>query len=212
MRRLFNLLPWRRRRMEEDLDRELRYHVDRRVEDLKASGMSEAEARRRVALEFGGVWRVQEDVRDAWVWRWLDDVSRDSRYAVRTLLRSPGFTATAMLSLAIGLGANAAIFSLVDRVLLRQLSVEDPDRLVQLGWRGDSLSSSWGAGHLMSYPLCRDLDDQRQFFEGVFCRHPTMVNLAIGQQYEPRSRGNRVRFVLSRTPCATGDWPPDRSV
>lgn len=185
MARLLNLLPWRRRRMERDLDRELRCHVDRRVEDLRRAGVSEAEARRRAALEFGGIVQVREEVRDTWIWRWLDNWSRDVRCAGRTLWRSPGFTATAMLSLALGIGANAAVFSLVDQVLLRSLPVNDPDRLVHLRWNGSSLSSSWGTGNLMSYPLCRDLDEQRQSFDGVFCRHPTDVNLSTGQQHHP---------------------------
>jgi predicted permease len=120
-----------------------------------------------------------------WMSRWLDDFSRDVRYAGRTLLRSPVFTATAMLSLALGIGANAATFSLVDQVLLRALPVKEPDRLVQLDWRGNSLSSVWGIGNLLSYPLCRDLDEQRQFFDGAFCRHPTDVNFSTGRQHDP---------------------------
>jgi predicted permease len=171
--------------MERELDRELRYHVDRRVDDLTRSGVSESEARRRVALEFGGVVQVREEVLETWIWRWLDNASRDLRYTVRTLVRSPGFAATAMISLALGIGANTAIFSLVDQVLLRNLPVQEPERLVHLGWQGGSLSSSWGTGDLMSYPLCRDLDEQRQFFDGAFCRHPTTVNVSTGQQHNP---------------------------
>lgn len=133
-----------------------------------------------------------------WMSRWLDDFSRDVRYAGRTLLRSPVFTATAMLSLALGIGANAATFSLVDQVLLRALPVKEPDRLVQLDWRGNSLSSVWGIGNLLSYPLCRDLDEQRQFFDGAFCRHPTDVNFSTGRQHDPvRAEIGRVRTFRS---------------
>ena len=80
MWKLLNLLPGRRRRMERELEKELRYHVDRRIDDLVRSGVSDADARRPVALEFGGVLQVQEDVRDTWVWRWLDE--RPARPAV----------------------------------------------------------------------------------------------------------------------------------
>src|SRR6185503_17506394 len=114
MRKLLNLFGGRRRaRMERELYRELRYHFDRRVEDMRAAGITEDEARRRVAIEMGGIDHVQEEVRDTWTWRWIEDAIRDARYAARSLARSPGFTATVVLSLAIGVGASAAIFSLV---------------------------------------------------------------------------------------------------
>lgn len=190
MRRLLNLLGLRRRQMEHDLDRELRYHLDRRVDDLMTSGVSESEARRQAAVEFGGVAQVQDEVRDAWFWRWLDDCGRDLKYAVRTLLRSPGFTATAVLSLALGIGVNAAIFSLFDQVLLRLLPVREPERLVLLEWKGTPLSGGWGSGNRMSYPLCRDLQEQTEFFDGVFCRHPTEVMFSTGQQ--PHSVGAEI--------------------
>jgi predicted permease len=180
MRRLLNVLRGRRQRLEDGLDRELRHHLDRRVQDLVAAGLSEDEARRQAAIELGGYDQVQEDVRETWIWRWLDDAVRDVRYAARSLLRNPGFTATAVLSLAIGIGASAAIFSLVDQVLFRLLPVREPERLVLIDWRGNALADGWGSGNLMSYPICRDLMEQDRFFDGVFCRHPTTVNLARG--------------------------------
>jgi predicted permease len=127
----------------------------------------------------------QENVRDAWVWRWLDDCRRDIRHAVRTLVRTPTFTLTAVLSLALGMGANAAIFSLVDQVLLRRLAVKDPQQIVLIDWRGNQLADGWGSGNLMSYPMCRDLQAQTQFFGGVFCRHPTAVNFSAGGEHQP---------------------------
>jgi predicted permease len=123
--------------------------------------------------------------RHAWIRRWLEDCRRDVRHAVRTLVRTPTFTLTAAISLALGIGANAAIFSLVDQVLLRQLSVKDPHSIVLIDWRGNALADGWGTGNLMSYPMCRDLQAQSQFFDGVFCRHPATVNLSVGGEHQP---------------------------
>jgi predicted permease len=187
VRRLLNLLKGRRQRLEADLDRELHDHLERRVADLRQAGLGEDDARRRAAIELGGVEQVQEDVRETWIWRWLDEAFRDVRYAARSLRRSPGFTATAVLSLAIGVGASAAIFSLVEQVLFRLLPVREPERLVLIDWKGSALADGWGTGNLVSYPLCRDLMQQDRFFDGVLCRHPTGVNLASGegQKAEP---------------------------
>jgi predicted permease len=185
MAQLLNLLPWRRRRLERELERELHYHMERRIDDVRRSGATDADAQRQAALEFGGLAQVREEVRETWGWRWLDHLARDVRYAFRTLKRSPAFAITALLSLALGTGVNAAIFSLIDQVLLRPLPVKNPDRLVHLAWRGTTLGTNWGFGALMSYPLCRDLQEQREFFDGIFCRHATTVNFSTGQQPEP---------------------------
>jgi predicted permease len=130
--KLLNFLPWRRARLEQDLGRELTYHVERRIDDLKAAGLAEDAARQRAAIEFGGVAQVQEQVRDAWMWRWLDVLSRDVRYAFRALRRSPGFAGAAILSLALAIGANTAIFSIVQGILLRPLPYPAPDQLVMV--------------------------------------------------------------------------------
>lgn len=132
MGRLFNLFRTRRDRLERDLDRELQYHVDRRVEDLIGAGESEPEARRQASLELGGVAQVQEAVRDAWIWRWLDALARDVRYAVRTLTKSWGFTLGAGAVLALAIGATTAIFSVINTVLLQPLPYPDAGRLVSV--------------------------------------------------------------------------------
>jgi predicted permease len=182
MSKLLNLLPGRRRRMERDLERELRYHIDRRIGDLTSEGLSDQEARRQAAIEFGGMLQVQEDVREAWLWRWLDEGERDLQFAGRLLRRSPVFAATALLSLALGIGGSAAVFSLVDQVLIRRLPVADPDRLVYFMWKGSSLSSNYGYNYLMSYPFCRDLQQPHPVLDGVFCRHPARVHVSTGQE------------------------------
>src|ERR1700751_6011347 len=134
------ILNWfRLRRLEGDLDRELQYHIDRRVTDLIHSGLPEPEARRRAALELGGAAQVREEVSDVWLTRWLRDFIYDLRFAARSLVRSPSFTVTAVLSLAIGIGATTAIYSLVDQVILHALPVREPERLVLVDWNADEL-------------------------------------------------------------------------
>ena len=132
MNRLLNLFRWRRDRLERDLDRELRYHVERRVDDLIKEGLSEPEAMRRANIELGGVPQVQEAVRDTWIWRWLDALVRDGRYAVRSLTRSWGFALGAGAVLALTIGANLAIFSVVNTVLLQPLPYRDAERIVSI--------------------------------------------------------------------------------
>jgi putative ABC transport system permease protein len=122
----------RRDRLERDLDRELRYHIDRRVDEMIKSGLSEADARRHANLEFGGVAQVQEEVRDTWTWRWLDALVRDVRYAVRGLARSWGFALGTGAVLALGTGTTIAVFSVVNTVLLQPLPYAHPERIVSI--------------------------------------------------------------------------------
>ena len=98
----------------------------------------------------------------------LSNLGRDVRFALRSLRRDRGFALTAILSIGLGVGANAAIFSLVNQALLRRLPVHEPDRLVLLNWRGSFVGKGWGSSNLMSYPFYRDLRDETNVFDGVF--------------------------------------------
>src|SRR5690242_8272591 len=183
MIRLFNW--FRRGSLERGLARELQYHFDRRVADLTAAGIPEPEARRRVALGLGLAQAIEE-VRDVWLTRWLRDLLYDLRYSARSLRHSPGFTAAVLLSLALGIGATTAIYSLVDQVILHALPVRDPGRLVVVDWNADDLITyATGSFNLMPYPICRELQQQTRFLDGVLCRAEIQVNLTAGGDPRP---------------------------
>jgi len=118
--------------MESEMDAELRFHIEAYAEDLIRSGVSCEEAMRRARVEFGGIERIKEEGREARGVVLLESLIQDVRYALRTMRRSPGFTAVAVLSLALGIGANTAIFSLINALMLRMLPVQHPEQLVEL--------------------------------------------------------------------------------
>src|SRR5260370_41033045 len=133
-------MPWIRRlsqksRAESELDKELRFHLDQQIASYIAAGIPPEEARRRANLEFGRLERVKEEVRDT---RWethLDNLFRDFRYSLRTHRKSPVFTVVAILTLALGIGANTAIFSVVNTVLFRSLPFPHASQLVDISAR-----------------------------------------------------------------------------
>jgi predicted permease len=113
----------------------------------------------------------------------MGSIARDLRYAGRVLAKNPVFTAVAILTLALGIGANTAIFTLLDQILLRLLPVKNPQQLVLLTMRGRHYGSNWG-GNAISYPMYRDFQDHNEVFSGMFCRFPTRVSLTFGGQAE----------------------------
>jgi predicted permease len=123
---------WRRGHIDDDVEQEIRFHLDARIDELEASGLPRDAARRQAHAEFGSVNLARDDSRAVWQFRWLEDAVGDLRYALRTFRRSPGFVITAVLSLAVGIGATTAIFTALDAVLWRPLPIAEPDSLVLL--------------------------------------------------------------------------------
>jgi predicted permease len=123
---------FRRERLERDLDLEVRGYVEMLAADKVTTGMGQAEARREAVLELGGVEQVKEQVREARIGTMLENLWQDLRYGYRTLARNPGFTAVAVLSLALGIGGNSAMFSIVNGILLQPLPYPAPERLVRV--------------------------------------------------------------------------------
>ena len=172
----------KRRLKEAELQEEIQFHLDAEAEEREASGLPTHEAQRVARRELGNVARVQEDTREAWGWTLLEQLLQDLRYAGRTMSANRTFTVLAIVSLALGIGANTAIFSFMDSILLRSLPVSDPKSLVLLEWHtekrimhgtnrhDDSYTDPNGGfvGGFFSYPAFEQLRKEGSVFARVF--------------------------------------------
>src|SRR5215471_17589604 len=151
-------------RMERDLSAEIEAHLAMQEAEFREQGLDPGQARAASLREFGGVAQAMEDYRERRSLPWLETAARDARYALRGLRRNPGFTAAAVLSLALGIGANTAIFSLFHALMMRLLPVSRPQELVSFYRTG-----GWGKG-FVSYPLYQEIAKRDDLFNGVIAR------------------------------------------
>lgn len=164
---------FRRKAVETDLEDELRFHCERQLEKYLKSGLAEDEALRRVRMDFGGVDQVKEDCRDARAVRTMEILFQDVRYGLRLLRKSPGFTTIALLTLALGIGANTAIFSVLYGVLLRPLPYKDASRLIVLNEATPKVGTV-----SVSYPNFLDWRAQSRAFSDIVAVHSVGFNLS----------------------------------
>src|SRR5438094_9409508 len=126
---------WNWRHKERELDEEMQFHLSEEMEERAAAGLPADHARILAAKDFGNAGLIREATREVWGWSSAERLVQDVRYGFRTMRRNPGFSLAAILSLALGIGANTAVFSLMDTVMFRMLPVNDPERLVAFAHR-----------------------------------------------------------------------------
>jgi putative ABC transport system permease protein len=170
---------FRRDAVESEADAELRFHFDQQVEKHIKSGRTRDEATRRARLEFGGHEQLKEEIRDVRGVNLIETLFQDIRYGLRILGRTPVISCVAILSLALGIGANTAIFSLIDAVMLRMLPVQKPEELVQVKMRSfrggtDELSPSF------TNPIWEEVRNRQDVFSGIFSWSSTQFDLSQG--------------------------------
>jgi predicted permease len=202
------LASFRRRQLDEELSDEISAHLEFATADNVARGMSLEEARRAAGHRFGGPLQTTEAYRDRQGFALLDSIAQDVRYAVRTLRRSPGFTATAVLSLTLGIGANTAIFSLIDAVMWRTLPIRDPAGLWLIGGESSTYRDTWNGS---TYQQFQTMNDNQ--VADIAAYAPVRLNVRLDGRLEPTAEGQLVSgkyfSLLGVNPVAGRAITPD---
>ncbi|HEY6445977.1 MAG TPA: ABC transporter permease, partial [Acidobacteriaceae bacterium] len=218
LRALWNNV-FRRKQLDRDLDEELQAYLELVAAEKVQTGLDPGEAQRYARRQTGGIDQVVQRVRDVRAGVWLDRMVQDVQYGVRTLAKNPTFSLVAVGTLALGIGANTAMFSLLDQVVLRLLPVRHPEQLVIVRETGNHYGNSYGP-NTVSWPLFEDLRDHNQAFSGMFCRFPATIALGYGartgQIRAELVSGSYftilgVRAALGRTIAPDDDAVPDSS-
>jgi predicted permease len=174
----------RPRTVESELDAELNFHYSRLTEQFIAAGMAPEEARRRANIELGGLEQTKEDCRQARGISFVEHLVRDLGYAGRMFVKSPGFSAAVVLSLALGIGANTAVFSLINALMWRQVPVKDPETLLLVG-RGN-------VSYTFTYPQFRTMRRDNDVMTDLAAYSPVRLNVSIDGSIEPTADGQMV--------------------
>src|ERR1700704_2843883 len=167
---------WQSKKREADLERELRSDLELEEEEQREGGISGEEARYAALRAFGNLTLIREQTLAIWSWNWLESLARDLRFGLRTLRRTPGFTIAAILVMALGIGANVALFTVVRGVLLKPLPFHDPDRLVMLyeaGLRDDDTTGS----NVVSGGMYAEWKKQNRSYSSLALAHGIRVGL-----------------------------------
>ena len=187
---LLTRLPWRsRHRREADLARELRDHLELEAEAQLESGLPPGQARYAARRAFGNATLVKEQTRETWGWAFWSNLLKDLHYGLRLLRRNPLFTAVAAISLALGIGANTAIFSLINVLLLKALPVQDPRTLIVLATQG---ANGGGTNHNFYFETYQRLRTEQPFFSQLAAYSPARMNVSVDGDMEPSVQGQLV--------------------
>src|ERR1051326_7599707 len=197
---------FRKQRVERELDEEVRSFVELRAAENVARGMSMAEARREALLECGGVEQVKESVREVRAGALLEQLWLDLRFAARMLRKNPGFAFVAILTIALGIGVNAGIFTIINAVAMQPLQVSDASRVVAIyqNLRGGEGRFVNGEESFFSYPEYLEYRDHNEVFSGLFAYAPVSATLSVGGEQMHGQLASCNYFDVLRTPMAAG--------
>jgi predicted permease len=207
-----------RKRQESDMNDELRFHLEREIEQNVARGLSPDEARRRALIAFGGVDKTRESLREVHRGRLIDAFFQDLRYALRMLRKSPAFTTVAVLTLALGIGANTAIFSLIDAVLFRSMPIPDSKGLLVFQWRANHGPETRG---YMNFGECEDQSEDAQpfgcslplpFFKEVQAQNHVFSHVAGFASWQDLDLSGNGPATMVKNLFVSGDYFPTLGV